>query len=92
MKKFGIVAWVVGMLAVGACGGGEMGKVKGFMDECKACADKACIEALEKKMDPFQAEMKAKYKGGGEKPSEDLMAAGKALGNCMQDQREKFSK
>ncbi len=93
MKRFGLLAWVLGTMAFGACGGGDMGKVKGFLDECKACADKACLEALEKKMEPFEAEMKAKYKGEGkEKPADDLMAAGRALGDCMDEQGEKFSK
>ena len=94
MKRFGLLALALGMMAFGACGGGgEMGKVKGFLDECKACADKACIEALEKKMEPFEAEMKAKYKGDGkEKPAEDLMAAGRDLGKCMDEQGDKFDK
>lgn len=93
MKRFGLLAWVLGMFAFGACGGGDMGKVKGFLDECKACKDKACLEALEKKMDPFEAEMKAKYKGPDKaKPPEDLMAAGKELGNCMDEQKDKLDK
>jgi len=72
-----------------ACGGGDKGTITGFVSECKACPDKACIEALDTKIDAFMDTMKTKYKKKSDAPA-DLLAAADELKTCLREQKNKF--
>jgi hypothetical protein len=77
-KLMGIV--FTGSLLLGACGGGSAGKLEKLKDEACACTDKACAEAVNKKMDDAMEDMMKEY--GGKEPDAETQ---KKLGTTMME-------
>ena len=50
MKKLTGLTFTLALL-LGACGGGSAGKLEKLKDEACACKDKACAEAVDKKLE-----------------------------------------
>jgi hypothetical protein len=90
MKKISIaIVAAVSLLSLGACkkkGGGMMGQMKEFKDKMCTCKDKACVDKVNEEMTKWSTENASKNKD--EKPSEEDMKEGAAIGQemakCMQ--------
>ena len=68
-------------LLLGACGGGGgAGKIEKLKDEACACKDKACGDAVNKKLDEAMEQMEKDM--GGKEPDE--ATAGKIMGAMLE--------
>ena len=72
-------------LLLGACGGGGADKLGKLKDEACACKDKACGDAVNKKMDEAMAQMEKDM--GGKEPDEattaKIMSSMLEAGQCL---------
>ena len=73
-------------LLLGACGrGGGAGKIESLKDEACACKDKACGDAVNKKLDEAMEQMEKDL--GGKEPDEatsvKVMGAMLEAGQCL---------
>jgi len=67
-------------LVLGACGGGSTAKLEKLKDEACACKDKACGDAVNKKLDAAMEDLEKEY--GGKEPDEK--EAGKLMGIMLE--------
>ena len=82
MKNLKITMLALGMssmFAFGACGGDDLGKVKGFVDDMCKCKDKACYDKVEEKAKKAMDD-KTMEKLMKDKPEE----MGKLMGKMME--------
>lgn len=85
MKKLGIGIVFASLFAFGCGGGGGVGDLEKLKDEACACKDKACAEAVNKKMDAEMEKLEKSY--GGKEPDEatqkKLMGIMLEAGECL---------
>jgi hypothetical protein len=74
-----IIALITLSFSLAACGKTVVQQVEGFADEACACKDKACIEAVGKKMDDLKS--KVEKPADADKPA--LEAAMKRMQKCV---------
>ncbi len=81
MKKLLLLATLT--LSAAACGNGDIDALGKLKDEACACKDKACAEAVNKKMDDYIEKMKEPSKGDAEKLEKVMTEAGLCLAKHM---------
>jgi hypothetical protein len=70
-------------LGFGACGGGDLDSLTKLKDEACACKDKACAQAVNKKMDDTLTKMKEPSADQVKKLESVMEEAGKCLAKYM---------
>jgi hypothetical protein len=71
------------VMVLGACGGGDIDKLSKLKDEACACKDKACAEAVNKKMDQTMESMKEPSASDMKKLESIMTEAGVCLAKAM---------
>ena len=89
MTKLSSLVLALGLLGVGACGGGDADKVKALADKMCACKDKDCIDAVNAEGKALGKEMQEKYKKKSDAPAE-LITELERGETCKRELRRKF--